>query len=82
MTMKHTNWLSNRPNAHKIYQHLPLQHPPKIIQIWIFVLKIYHMATLQLPTKTIGTLHMNIIATNVKQMSVLYLCFCEEWAFC
>jgi hypothetical protein len=25
-----------RPNVHKIYQHLPLQEPPKITQIWKF----------------------------------------------
>jgi hypothetical protein len=30
----------------KIYQHLPLQAPPKFTQIWIFGLKIYHLATL------------------------------------
>jgi hypothetical protein len=29
-----------------IYQHLPLHGPPKFIQIAIFGLKIYHLATL------------------------------------
>jgi hypothetical protein len=29
-----------------MYRHLPLQDPPKFTQIWIFVLKIYHLATL------------------------------------
>jgi hypothetical protein len=31
-------------------QHLPLQDPPKFTQIWIFVLKINHLATLELNT--------------------------------
>jgi hypothetical protein len=30
----------------KIYQHVPLKDPPKFTQIWIFCLKIYHLATL------------------------------------
>jgi hypothetical protein len=28
------------------YQHLPLQDPPKFTQIWIFILKTNHLATL------------------------------------
>jgi hypothetical protein len=36
----------NRPNVHKIYQHLPLQEPPKFTQIGISGLKINHLATL------------------------------------
>jgi hypothetical protein len=36
----------NVPNVHKIYQHLALQVPPKFSQIWIFGLKICHLATL------------------------------------
>jgi hypothetical protein len=36
----------NRPSGHKIYQHLPLQDPPKFTQIGILGLKIYHLATL------------------------------------
>jgi hypothetical protein len=36
------------PNIHKIYQHLPLQDPPKFTQIGIFGLKINHLATLYL----------------------------------
>jgi hypothetical protein len=35
------------PNGHKEYRHLPLQDPPKFIQIWIFGLKICHLATLR-----------------------------------
>jgi hypothetical protein len=31
-----------------MYQHLPLNHPPKFTQIGIFGLKIYHLATLDL----------------------------------
>jgi hypothetical protein len=30
----------------KIYHQLPLQDPPKYTQIWIFGLKICHLATL------------------------------------
>jgi hypothetical protein len=37
-----TKWLLSV----KIYQHLRLQDPPKFTQIWIFGLKIYHLATL------------------------------------
>jgi hypothetical protein len=29
-----------------MYQHLPLQYPPKCTQIWIFSLKTNHQATL------------------------------------
>jgi hypothetical protein len=29
-----------------MYQHLPLQDPPKFTQIWIFGLKTDHLATL------------------------------------
>jgi hypothetical protein len=44
----------NIPNGSKIYQnehkiyHLPLHDPPKFTQIWIFGLKICHLATLLL----------------------------------
>jgi hypothetical protein len=34
------------PNGRKIYQHYPLQDPPKFTQIGIFALKICHLATL------------------------------------
>jgi hypothetical protein len=33
------------PNGLKIYQHFRLQDPPKFTQIWIFGMKIYHLAT-------------------------------------
>jgi hypothetical protein len=33
------------PDRHKIYQHLPSQHPPKFTQIGIFGLKTNHLAT-------------------------------------
>jgi hypothetical protein len=43
----------NIPNYHKMYQMaikifqpFPIQGPPKFTQIWIFCLKIYHLATL------------------------------------
>jgi hypothetical protein len=37
-------------NDHKIYQHFPVQGPPKFAQIWIFGLKRNHLATLLLST--------------------------------
>jgi hypothetical protein len=53
ITIKFTKWpqclpnrSKNRPNSHKIYQHTPLQDPPKFTQIGIFGLKICHLATL------------------------------------
>jgi hypothetical protein len=33
---KYTNWSQNRPNGHKIYQHVPSQDPSKYTKIWIF----------------------------------------------
>jgi hypothetical protein len=45
MVIRYTKWLSNISNAHKIVQHLPLQDPPKLTQIWIVGLKINHLAT-------------------------------------
>jgi hypothetical protein len=41
----------NIPNAHKIYEHLPLQDPPNFTLIWIFGLKLYHLATLVTKSK-------------------------------
>jgi hypothetical protein len=53
ITAKYNKWPQNMPNGrkiekngHKIYQHLPLQDPPKFTQIGIFGLKICHLATL------------------------------------
>jgi hypothetical protein len=46
MSTKYTKWSQNRQNGHKIYQHRPLQDPPKFTRIGIFGLKIYHLATL------------------------------------
>jgi hypothetical protein len=50
----------NRPNARKIYQHLPLQDPPKCTQIRIFGLKIYHLATLYPPSRKKLSAHVYI----------------------
>jgi hypothetical protein len=36
ITTKYTKRHKNRTNVHKIYQHLPLQVPPKFTQIGIF----------------------------------------------
>jgi hypothetical protein len=41
----------HRPNGHNIYQRLSLQDTPKLTQIWIFGLKIYHVATLRLQVR-------------------------------
>jgi hypothetical protein len=56
---KYTKWPYNISNGHKIdqmtikylHQHLPLQGPPKCIQITIFGLKINHLTTLDLTLK-------------------------------
>jgi hypothetical protein len=34
-------------DGHEIYQHLPSQDPQSFPQIWIFGLKVCHLATLQ-----------------------------------
>jgi hypothetical protein len=39
-------WLCYIPNGHRISQLFPFQCPPKVTQIGIFGLKIYHLATL------------------------------------
>jgi hypothetical protein len=46
IAIKYTKWLQNLPNGRKIYQNHPSQDPPKFTQIWIFGLKICHLATL------------------------------------
>jgi hypothetical protein len=46
MSIKYNKRPKNGPSVHKIYQHLPLQDPPKFTQIWIFGLKTNHLATL------------------------------------
>jgi hypothetical protein len=49
ISINYTKWPYNRPNAHEIYQHLPLQDPPKFAQIRIFWFEntyICHLATL------------------------------------
>jgi hypothetical protein len=54
MTTKYTQWPENtpigynlgRPNGNKMYQHLPMQDPPKFTQIGIFGLKRCPLATL------------------------------------
>jgi hypothetical protein len=45
-TIKYTKRQLKRPNDHIIYQHIPLQDPVQLTQIWIFGLKICHLATL------------------------------------
>jgi hypothetical protein len=44
--IRYIKWTENLPNGHKIYQYLPLHYPPELAQIWIFGLKMYHLATL------------------------------------
>jgi hypothetical protein len=46
MSIKYNKRPLNGPSVHKIYQHLPLQDPPKFSQISIFGLKTNHLATL------------------------------------
>jgi hypothetical protein len=53
ITRRYTKSPDDVANGRKIYQlgiqyryqHFPLQDPPKFTQIWIFGLKIYHLAT-------------------------------------
>jgi hypothetical protein len=47
MATKYAKRTYKRSNDHKIYQHIPLQVPPKFIQIMICGLKIWHLATLR-----------------------------------
>jgi hypothetical protein len=56
MATKYTKWPNNRPNGHKINQHLPLQDPPKFTQIGIFGMKICHLATLVMASKSVSGL--------------------------
>jgi hypothetical protein len=42
MAVIYSKWLDN---IHR-YEPFPLQGPPKFTRIWIFGLKIYHLATL------------------------------------
>jgi hypothetical protein len=46
LATKYTKWPQNRPNGHKINQHLQLHDPTKFTQIGIFGLKICHLKTL------------------------------------
>jgi hypothetical protein len=46
MIIKYPKCPKNIPNDHKIYQHFPIQGPPKFEQIGIFGLKINQLATL------------------------------------
>jgi hypothetical protein len=47
MATKYTKWPQNIPNGRKMYQHLPLQDPPKIYPNWDFWFeKTHHLATL------------------------------------
>jgi hypothetical protein len=46
MALKYTKRQQNRPNRHKIDQHLSLQDTKKFTQVAIFGFKIYHLATL------------------------------------
>jgi hypothetical protein len=46
MSIKYFKWPYNRPNVYNMYQHLPLQDPPKFTESGIFGMKICHLATL------------------------------------
>jgi hypothetical protein len=51
MDINYTKWPWNIPNGHKIHRRLLLPDPPRFTQIWVFCLKLTHLATL---TKSIG----------------------------
>jgi hypothetical protein len=44
--INYTKWWLNIPNGHEMQQHFPFQGPRKFTQVWIFGLKIYHLAAL------------------------------------
>jgi hypothetical protein len=46
MVIKYPQCPLNIPNGHKIYKLFLIKGPPKFTQIWIFCLKINHLATL------------------------------------
>jgi hypothetical protein len=59
-------WPLKTRNVHKIYQHLPLQDPTKFTQIWIFGLKIYHLATLPESRKLPRTGKIRVESSSLK----------------
>jgi hypothetical protein len=66
-------------NVHKIYQHLPLQDPPKFAQIRMFGLKmVYHLATL-FQTKFISDLGGGELCV-LDQVEFCYADVCESCA--
>jgi hypothetical protein len=63
-----------------MYQHLPLQDPPKVTQIWIFGLKTNHLATL-VPTQ-LASVHISspknltsVLIEKGKLQALLFLPF-------
>jgi hypothetical protein len=46
MSIRYNKRPQDGPSVHEIHQHIPLQDLPKFTQIWIFGLKINHLATL------------------------------------
>jgi hypothetical protein len=51
MAIKYLKWTLNVRNGHKIYQHCPFPRSQTFTLIGIFVMKIYHLATLASPRK-------------------------------
>jgi hypothetical protein len=54
MAVQYTKLPQNRPKGQKIYQHLLGQDPPRLTQIRIFGLKVYHLATMNGITDPVG----------------------------
>jgi hypothetical protein len=86
-TGKNAKRPQNAPNGHKNYQHLPLQYHQKFTQIWIFCLKIYHLATLQVVVRvadsttapfTMLTAHSTLLMMGNKLGGVFVEC---RWQF-
>jgi hypothetical protein len=79
MTTKYTKWplnisngRKNTPNGHKVYQHFPLQDPPKFTQIGIFGLKTNHLATLRNTLLGLRLMIEMVIGSNaIKQFFVV-----------
>jgi hypothetical protein len=71
--MKYNKLPQYRQNGHIIYQHRPLQDPPKFTQIWIFGLKICHLATLIQMSMAAKSLLIQQGANGSKQKSIKLL---------
>jgi hypothetical protein len=76
MSIKYNKRPWNGPSVHEIYQHLPLQDPPKLTQIWIFGLKTNHLATLA-PTRCYVSLSVPSMSTPTCRLPTCWITTCR-----